>query len=226
MRNLSLLTIILLSVACVTIKSGKTTIYWINSYKVDCVGVGPMKCFLVQNNKSIEPGQWVNFYSNIKGFDYQPGYLYKLKIKEEKLENVPADASSVKYMLIEVLERKQDHKLKINDIWLATSLDGEDISMIGANGNDKNAQIEIHVAEMRIMGNDGCNNFTGNITNFDEGLLEFGPIAGTRMMCVDMTIPDKFNVALAKVRKYELVNLKLIFMDGSGNKLITFKKVD
>lgn len=226
MRIILFWVIVVLSVSCATIKPVETTIYWVNSYKVDCTGVGPMQCFQVQNNKSIEPGQWVNFYSKIEGFDYQPGYLYKIKVKEEKLENLPADTSSKKYTLIKVLEKKQDYKLKINDIWLATSLDGEDISMIGANGNDKNAQIEIHVAEMRIMGNDGCNNFTGSITNFDEGLLEFGPIAGTRMMCADMTIPDKFNAALTKVKKYELENMKLIFLDGSGNKLITFKKVD
>jgi heat shock protein HslJ len=42
-------------------------------------------------------------YSQIDGFDYQPGYLYRLKVRETRLlpAQVPADTSSIRYELVE-----------------------------------------------------------------------------------------------------------------------------
>ena len=41
----------------------------------------------------------------IEGFDYVEGFTYKLKVKIVKISNPPADASSVKYVLVEVLSK-------------------------------------------------------------------------------------------------------------------------
>ncbi|GAE83622.1 lipoprotein [Bacteroides reticulotermitis JCM 10512] len=51
--------------------------------------------------------EWEYFYSNIEGFQYEPGYEFVLKVKEEKLENVPADASSIKYVLVKQISKEQ-----------------------------------------------------------------------------------------------------------------------
>ncbi|QIQ21962.1 DUF4377 domain-containing protein [Zophobihabitans entericus] len=69
---------------------------------VDCVGVAPMQCMLVRENGADE---WQLYYSSIDGFDYEPGYTYKLKIDEKNIDpaNTPADASSIRWKLIEVL---------------------------------------------------------------------------------------------------------------------------
>lgn len=66
---------------------------------VDCVGVAPMKCMQVRDDSNQE---WTYFYSNIQGFNYEPGYRYKLKVKVENVENPPADASSKRYILISI----------------------------------------------------------------------------------------------------------------------------
>ena len=47
---------------------------WVNSSKVDCVGVGPMKCLQVKFNDN---DNWSSFYDGIEGFDYQPGFVYE-----------------------------------------------------------------------------------------------------------------------------------------------------
>lgn len=70
----------------------------------DCVGVGPMKCLQV---KETESAPWQNFYSKIEGFTYEPGYEYKLIIRTEKRENVPADASSIRYILVKEVSKKK-----------------------------------------------------------------------------------------------------------------------
>lgn len=81
--------------------------YWINSSRVPCVGVGPMECLEVRQAESAD---WQLFYSNIEGFNYEPGFLYRIKVREEKRdpENMPADVSSVRYILVSVEEKIPD----------------------------------------------------------------------------------------------------------------------
>lgn len=68
----------------------------------DCSGVGRMQCMLVKF-----PGyqSWEYFYSPIEGFEYEPGYEYVLKVRKQKVENPPADASSVKYTLVKTVSK-------------------------------------------------------------------------------------------------------------------------
>jgi len=66
---------------------------------VNCVGVGARKCMTVNG---------AAYYSTIKGFDYQPGYRYQLKVKKVQNfdpKNVPADASLYRYDLIKVISK-------------------------------------------------------------------------------------------------------------------------
>lgn len=74
----------------------------IASQTVDCTGVAPMKCLQV---KEKETDLWENFYSNIEGFTYEPGFEYVLKVKTEKIENPPMDGSSIKYTLIKQVSK-------------------------------------------------------------------------------------------------------------------------
>ncbi len=217
-------------VSCATHKANKSNkyIYWVNSAKAPCEGVGSMQCLKVQKGDTLNSEEWKLFYSGIDGFDYQPGYIYKLKVREEKIKkrNVPADASSIKFKLIKVLEKKQDVRPQINDIWVIESIEGETIEKNSVNNRQKTPQIEFHIADMKVMGNDGCNNFFGSIKNIDAEKLVLSPLAGTKMACIGTDIPDKFNVALSKVSKYKIENLHLILFDDSGSELLNFKKVD
>ena len=200
------------------------SIFWINSFTVQCVGVAPMTCMQVQESDSLEPGKWNNFYSRIEGFTYEAGYLYKLRIRKEALENVPADASSIRYVLVQLLEKTRDPKININDIWAVTAIQGEPIDM--RQDGQAAPLIEVSLSAMRVTGKDGCNNFTGQIAGFDNGVIEFGPIATTRMMCPDMSVPDKFNSAMQQVSNYRLDPGRLVFLDSDGNELIACKKID
>ncbi|HJD75041.1 MAG TPA: DUF4377 domain-containing protein [Bacteroides reticulotermitis] len=93
--------VMLLATSCSTTSSVR---YTVASQNADCVGVGPQKCLLVKKGNATE---WEYFYSNIEGFQYEPGYEFVLKVKEEKLENVPADASSIKYVLVKQISKEQ-----------------------------------------------------------------------------------------------------------------------
>ncbi|RMZ60234.1 DUF4377 domain-containing protein [Chryseobacterium nematophagum] len=67
-----------------------------------CVGVVPMQCLQV---KETQNANWTNFYSNIQGFNYVPGYEYVLRVKVQHIANPPADGSSIAYTLVKVVSK-------------------------------------------------------------------------------------------------------------------------
>ncbi|HFQ5382921.1 TPA: DUF4377 domain-containing protein [Vibrio vulnificus] len=73
----------------------------VGSELVDCVGVVPMKCLVVDGSL---------FYDSIQGFSFEDGYEYKLEIEKVKFyteETVPADASLYRYRLLKVLAKEK-----------------------------------------------------------------------------------------------------------------------
>lgn len=74
------------------------------SQQGDCVGVMPMKCFLVKKEGQAD---WQFFYSPIEGFDYEPGYEYVLEVKIDSVDNPAADQSSLKYTLVKEISKEE-----------------------------------------------------------------------------------------------------------------------
>ena len=70
--------------------------------KAECVGVAPQECFLVKEDPDDE---WQYFYDQIEGFEWEPGYTYELRVAVHPVENPPADGSSLRYELIEVVDK-------------------------------------------------------------------------------------------------------------------------
>lgn len=82
--------------------SGNEKTFIVGPETADCTGVAPMKCLQVKEKES---DSWENFYTNIEGFTYEPGYEYVLKVKTEKIENPPMDGSSIKYTLVKQVSK-------------------------------------------------------------------------------------------------------------------------
>ena len=65
-----------------------------------CVGLYPMMCMVVDGGL---------FYDAIDGFDFEPGYEYKLRIERydawPDVEEPPQDAGKYGYRLIEVIRK-------------------------------------------------------------------------------------------------------------------------
>ncbi len=69
---------------------------------VDCEGEGPQKCMLIKYSPDEE---YQLFYSNIDGFNFEPGYEYELKVMVTSVENPPAGGSSLNYSLVEEVSK-------------------------------------------------------------------------------------------------------------------------
>ena len=68
----------------------------------DSMGEHPIECMRVMTED--EPGQWQNLYFNsIKGFTYERGHEYELRVKRTILANPPQDASNRTYELVRIV---------------------------------------------------------------------------------------------------------------------------
>ena len=74
----------------------------IREQKAPCMGVTPMLCLQVKHEQD---SSWTLLSSEIEGFNYEPGFRYKLKVKVVPVKNPPADGSSLRYVLEKVEEK-------------------------------------------------------------------------------------------------------------------------
>lgn len=104
----------------------------INHYQNTGIGfVSPVLTLLVQEDNAIGTDNWSRFYNGIAGFNYVPGKIYNLSVKVEKINNPPADGSSLKYTLIKIKSIQEvnnetpfDIDLKINELNFVTTYSG------------------------------------------------------------------------------------------------------
>ena len=79
----------------------ETTRLWVGPERVECEGVAPMMCLQVAYG---EDEEYQYFYDEIEGFDYQEGTSYVIDVEITKVADPPADASSLSYSLVEIVE--------------------------------------------------------------------------------------------------------------------------
>ena len=172
--------------------------------------------------------EWQNFYSNIGGFDFEPGQITHLVVRETKLDpaTVPADASAIEYELTRYIDAypMTQPTTGLHDIWALERLRGQ--AYTGQDGQE-HPTLELNLTEMRAMGTDGCNRFVGEIKKAGTEELSFGALAGTKKMCREaMATAEVFQQALAATARYRLANGRLSLLDGGGEEVMVLRKVD
>ena len=76
----------------------------IGPYTETCFGAFEQQCYLEFNEESQE---WEFFYESIQGFDFEPGYIYRLKVRLEEREEGIQDVGRYAYHLVEVLSKEE-----------------------------------------------------------------------------------------------------------------------
>lgn len=75
----------------------------IGPYEVDCVGAFEQECYLEFNEESQE---WHFFYEGIVGFDFEPGFIWTLKVSLHERDEGIQDVGKYEYRLVEVLDKE------------------------------------------------------------------------------------------------------------------------
>lgn len=95
---------ILLSVIIGCDRDERTDILIIGPYRTTCVGAFEQECYLEFNE---EEEQWHFFYEGIKGFDYEEGYIYTLKVSLHERPEGIQDVGRYEYRLVEVVSKEK-----------------------------------------------------------------------------------------------------------------------
>ena len=202
----------------------KTEIWWVNSAKKDCVGVAPTTCFEIQRNDVKDPRGWQLFYDPIKGFDYEPGYLYRIEVRiTDREPPLPADVSSKLYELVNILSKTADAGLRLTNLWKVTSVGGINAPR---NKHDQPLVFEFNASAGTYAGDMGCNRVAGSILENDGEALILGAGMATQMACDDMTVEKEISAALQQTRRYQWAEGRLRFYSSEGEELMTFSPGD
>lgn len=78
---------------------------------VECVGVAPQRCLQVKENPKDD---YSLLYQDILGFTFVPGFEYELIVAESEVEDPPADASSIRLELVEIVNKKPVPYVMVN----------------------------------------------------------------------------------------------------------------
>lgn len=223
-------TLLAIIAGCVTDTTSPTTevVYHVNSYRVACVGVAPMSCLQVKRGEQAT-GDWQNFYGGIEGFNYRPGDLYRLLVRETQLppEQVPADASSIRYELVEVIEQAPDPRLAIQDIWVVERIDGADRDTFHPASGAELPYIEFNIPRGEYLGNDGCNAIRGQIVLLGPQELRLDPaVNADAATCGDGDLQPALLNALDRVAYWRREGLTLMLLDADNSEVIAFHKTD
>lgn len=108
-----------------------------------------------------------------------------------------------------------------NRTWIATQIGAQSIKTNPTAHNIPALQFD--QATQRVSGADGCNRLMGTYQATGDTLV-FSQMASTKMACIDNTLPNQFNTALANVTNYQVYNNTLKLLDRHGNLLIEFTR--
>lgn len=81
---------------------GTVETLYVDSQRATCQGMVERQCLQTRESPD-EP--WGHFYTPIEGFDFEPGYRYTLRVRVTPIATPMADASSLRYELIEVVDK-------------------------------------------------------------------------------------------------------------------------
>lgn len=77
--------------------------YEIVPFKTACLGEGAQLCLL-----GLQPGKEVGtFFEEIAGFTFRWGTIQTVRVSKQEVKDPPSDASSIRYILEEVIETRQ-----------------------------------------------------------------------------------------------------------------------
>jgi len=192
----------------------------IKENKVSCTGVVPMECLLVKEGKSKE---WTYFYDVIQGFNYEPGFIYKLKVeKNKKKGNLPADASAYTYKLKKIVAKKKVKNTNYTQESIS-NIYGKKLVLIQLNDKpvtNGSVYFEMNKINKSISGKSGINRFNSSF-EFKNKELIILPGIGT-LMSGDpkaMELENEFLKTMSIPFKVEQSGNTVKFLNAKNNKV-------
>ncbi len=162
-----------------------------------------------------ESDEWKTFEGTIRGFEYEEGYLYRVKVKISNHEGkIQYDLVSVENkQKTDYLERKEKLTRALSSKWLVKSIQG-------GKPTDGEAPY-FTIAGDDITGFAGCNKVFGKVSFGLDGDFRVSGLGGTKKLCPGaMAVERAFFKAFGAVRTFELKGGGLLLKDADGTVLV------
>ena len=156
-------------------KTEQPITFRVNQFKQTAIGVGPLMTLSIQQGNQIGTENWTPLYSQIVGFNYEPGYIYDLLVTETEILNPPADGSNKGYYLKQVLAKT---KVNNDDQFSLTLKVDETVFVKGDANNGYNIleQVEIDCgnlcSEFYTAMQSNAENITGKFVLNENGSIK------------------------------------------------------
>ena len=201
---------LLITMACTSNNEVQSKVLIVADHIENCIGVGPQSCMLVKENPEDE---WTFFYDQIEGFEYEEGYTYELLVNKIPVANPPADASSIRYKLKNIISKTPT--LNDSDLIKEWTV----IKIKGLEQLSNSPTMIFEKEDSKVAGFAGCNNYFATY-NVSGNALSFGPAGATRKLCPDMSVEDVFFKNLPNISRFEIVKKELYLYDKNDELLI------
>ena len=190
------------------------TIY-IGPERVECQGEGPQLCY---QYKEKPEDDWLLYYSEIDGFDYEAGYVYELLVAESNVPNPPAGGSSVKLTLVEELNKTEPPPDLNDTVWIVNDMSGQS----PLDGSE----LTLGLFDGQVIGSAGCNRFSGRYETSANTLI-FGQLSTTGVPCPQILLDQQnaYLEALASVASFQVVTDQLLLLDEDGETVLSYDVV-
>lgn len=217
MKKIQLLLAFFTFITAMVFAQGKTEVLYVNGVPGKCKSNPYGRCFQIKDAKSRVYRDWQNYGGEIKGFDYEVGYMYTISAQKVMHEVPPAKGINYYYRLIKILSKtpmEGNTAIKLSDkkYYFLAYLDGTDLKDI----SNIKSYIQFDVNANKVSGDDGCNGFSGSIKSINNKVISFGPIMGTLKACPGLDKSDaKINKLLSGITAYKLKGTDLYLLQGS-----------
>lgn len=203
-----------------------TEIWAVDAQQLPCEDASGKLCLLV---KQAGKNEFEIFHDSIRGFDYQPGFVYVIRVKKVlKPAPLAADASIYAYYLDKVESRKavQTEDPESNSghpAWLQgkTALDKrwflrkmKDSDTTSFEVEDNAVWIEFYSIDSRFKGQAPCNSYFGGFRSDLISTFQASAVAGTKMYCGNMKLEDLYFTLLQNADHFEVKDGKLSLFKG------------
>lgn len=169
-------------------------------YQQNCIGEAPQDCMVIRWDDETDLSL---FYDAIDGFEFEEGYEYTLLVNVTERENVPADASSLQYELVEVVQKypaQLDGK-----VWELQSLNGVDV--------EDSTRYTLLVTEDGIVMKADCNTVHANLT---MNPFDIETTISTKVMCPPDSLDSDYLEGLNNTSLMSIENGELILQSSEG----------
>lgn len=123
----------------------------------------------------------------------------KYKVGENMLFVLDMEGKQITGNLAENYKLNKGTNTLTEKYWKLIEINGKTVKP-----SEKEAHIILKEADNRIIGNSGCNSFTGGFELQAGNRISFSKIASTRMACLDMSIEDQLFNILSTVDNFSL----------------------